>query len=77
MKKTKILFVLLFLWVGLLPMAAQSVTVVKEMTAVPYASVLAMYKNEFGSFEKPAMSDTFPFAIWKVTHMMCVPPKSV
>ena len=27
------------------------------------ASVLAMYKNEFGSFEKPDMSDTFPFAV--------------
>ena len=63
MKKTKILFVLLLLWVGLLPMAAQSVTVVKEMTAVPYASVLAMYKNEFGSFEKPAMRPTFPYAV--------------
>lgn len=27
------------------------------------ASVLAMYKNEFGSFEKLALSDTFPFAL--------------
>ena len=27
------------------------------------ASVLAMYKNEFGSFEKPALSDPFPFAV--------------
>lgn len=27
------------------------------------ASVLAMYKNEFGSFEKPALSDPFPFAL--------------
>ena len=25
--------------------------------------MLAMYKNEFGSFEKPDMSDTFPFAV--------------
>ena len=33
------------------------------MQQVQMASVLAMYKNEFGSFEKPDMSDTFPFAV--------------
>ena len=63
MKKTKILFVLLLLWVGLLPMAAQSVRITKEMTLHPFATVLPMYKNEFGSFEKPKMDDTFPFAV--------------
>ena len=63
MEKTKSLFVLLFLWVGLLPLSAQSVTIIKEMEQQPLASVLAMYKNEFGSFEKPKMDDTFPFAV--------------
>ena len=63
MKKTKILFVLLFLWVGLLPLAAQSVRITQELTLHPFATVLPMYKNEFGSFEKPKMTDTFPFAV--------------
>ena len=63
MEKTKSLFVLLFLWVGLLPLSAQSVTIIKEMEQQPLASVLAMYKNEFGNFEKPKMDDTFPFAV--------------
>ena len=63
MKKTKSLFVLLFLWVGLVPLAAQSVRITKEMTLHPFATVLPMYKNEFGSFEKPKMDDTFPFAV--------------
>ena len=63
MKKTKLLLTFLSLWLGLLPALAQSVTITKEMKEVQMASVLAMYKNEFGSFEKPDMSDTFPFAV--------------
>lgn len=63
MKKTKLLLTLLCLWVGLLPALAQSVTIVKEMQKNPYANVLVMYKNDFGSFEKPDMSITFPYAL--------------
>ena len=53
MKKTKILSVLLFLWIGLVPLSAQSVRITQELTLHPFATVLPMYKNEFGSFEKP------------------------
>ncbi len=63
MRKIRLLLTLLCLWVGLLPALAQSVTITREMQQVQMASVLAMYKNEFGSFEKPDMSDTFPFAV--------------
>lgn len=63
MKKTKLLLTLLCLWVGLLPTLAQSVTIVKELQKNPYANVLVMYKNDFGSFEKPDMSITFPYAL--------------
>ncbi|MBP3576083.1 MAG: hypothetical protein J6J55_06255 [Paludibacteraceae bacterium] len=63
MKKTKLLLTLLCLGVGIIPALAQSVTITREMQQVQMASVLAMYKNEFGSFEKPDMSDTFPFAV--------------
>ena len=63
MKKAKLLLTLLCLLLGLQSVAAQSVKITKELTHVQMASVLAMYKNEFGSFEKPDMSDTFPFAV--------------
>ena len=63
MNKTKLLVTLLCLWVGWLPALAQSVTIVKEMQKNPYANVLVMYKNDFGSFEKPDMSITFPYAL--------------
>ena len=63
MKKTKILFVLLFSWIGFVPLAAQSVRITQEMTLHPFATVLPMYKNEFGSFEKPALDITFPYSL--------------
>lgn len=63
MRKIRLLLTLLCLWAGLLPALAQSVTIVEEMQKVPYANVLAMYKNEFGSFEKPVMRPSFPYAV--------------
>ena len=63
MKKTKILSVLLFLWIGLVPLSAQSVRITQELTLHPFATVLPMYKNEFGSFEKPALDITFPYSL--------------
>ena len=63
MRTTRLLLTLLCLWLGLMPLAAQSVKITKELTHVQMASVLAMYKNEFGSFEKPDLIDTFPYAV--------------
>ena len=63
MRKIRLLLTLLCFWVGVLPTLAQSVTIVKEMQKNPYANVLVMYKNDFGSFEKPDMSITFPYAL--------------
>ena len=63
MKNAKLLITLLCLWLGIIPTLAQSVTIVEEMKLVPHASVMAMYKNEFGSFEKPVMSPSFPYAV--------------
>lgn len=63
MKKTKLLLTLLCLCLGTISTLAQSVTIIKEMQKNPYANVLVMYKNDFGSFEKPDMSITFPYAL--------------
>ena len=63
MKKTKLLLTLLCLWLGMIPTLAQSVTIVEEMKLVPHASVMAMYKNEFGSFETPLTSPSFRYAV--------------
>ena len=42
---------------------AQTLTVTKEFTLVPNSSVLAMYKNQFGKWEKADLDDTFPYAV--------------
>ena len=63
MRKTKIIITLLCFWFGLMPLSAQSVTITKEFTQVPMASVLAMYKNQFGKWEKPDLDITFPYAV--------------
>ena len=63
MRKTKIIVTLLCFWLGLMPLAAQSVTIVKDFAQVPMASVLAMYKNQFGKWEKPDLDITFPYAV--------------
>ena len=63
MRKTKIIVTLLCFWLGLMPLAAQSLTITKDFAQVPMASVLAMYKNQFGKWEKPDLDVTFPYAV--------------
>ncbi len=63
MRRTKLLLTLLCLWLGLMPLAAQSVTITKELELNPLASAIVMFKNQFGKWEKPDMTDTFPYAV--------------
>ena len=58
----KTLFTIILLLFGLSTFA-QTLTVTKEFTLVPNSSVLAMYKNQFGKWEKPDLDDTFPYAV--------------
>jgi hypothetical protein len=58
----KTLFTII-VWLFGLSTFAQTLTVTKEFTLVPNSSVLAMYKNQFGKWEKPDMDDTFPYAV--------------
>lgn len=63
MKTTKVLLTMLCLWFGLMPSVAQSVTITKELEINPLASAIAMFKNQFGKWEKPDLNDTFPYAV--------------
>ena len=63
MRINKLLLIVLCVWLGLMPLAAQSITITKEFAQVPMASVLAMYKNQFGKWEKPDLDVTFPYAV--------------
>ena len=63
MNKTKLLVTLLCLWWGVVSLSAQSVKIIKELEQNPFASAVVLYKNDFGSFEKPDLIDTFPYAV--------------
>ena len=60
--------ILLFLFALVLasPLFAQTLTVTKDFAAVPNSSVMAMYKNQFGKWEKPDLDDTVPYAVIRV-----------
>lgn len=45
---------------------AQSLTVTQEVKVVPNSSVLALYKNQFGKWEKPDLDDTFPYVVIRI-----------
>ena len=61
----KTLFTII-VWLFGLSTFAQTLTVTKEFTLVPNSSVLAMYKNQFGKWEKPDLDITFPYAVVRI-----------
>ena len=63
MRKTKFILTLLCVWLGWISVSAQSVQIIKELEQNPFASAVVLYKNDFGSFEKPDLIDTFPYAV--------------
>lgn len=44
----------------------QSLTITDPFRAIPNSSVLALYKNQFGRWEKPDLDDTFPYVVIRV-----------
>lgn len=62
-KRLLIIIVLLSMAMG---MMSQSLTVTQEVKVVPNSSVLALYKNQFGTWEKPDLDDTFPYVVIRI-----------
>ena len=63
MKNFRLLIAALALCLVVSPLLGQSLTITKDFAQVPMASVLAMYKNQFGKWEKPDLDVTFPYAV--------------
>ena len=61
----KALFILLFACCAIGSMA-QSLTIVEDFKIIANSSAVIMYHNQFGQYEKPAMDDTFPYAVVRV-----------
>ncbi len=66
MKNIRVFIAAFALWLVVSPLFGQSLTITKEFAQVPMASVLAMYKNQFGKWEKPDLDDTFPYVVIRV-----------
>lgn len=66
MNKLNIFLIALLFSLGANSMTAQSLSILKDFVAVPNSSVLALYKNQFGKWEKPDLDDSFPYALIRV-----------
>lgn len=66
MKSVRYLSVVFVMWLYGLSLSAQVLTITNEFELVANSSVLAMYKNHFGSWEKPDLDDSFPYAVVRV-----------
>ena len=61
----KLLFILLFACCAIGSMA-QNLEIRQDFKISENSSAVVMYHNQFGDYEKPAMDDTFPYAVVRV-----------
>lgn len=66
MEKIRILLISVLLWAIGTATMAQTLEVKQPFRLIPNSSVTAMYKNQFGRWEKPLLDDTFPYAVIRV-----------
>lgn len=66
MRIAKRLLIVWCVWAFTLSVYAQSLKITRTFEAIPNSSVSALYKNEFGKWEKPLLDDTFPYALIRV-----------
>ena len=66
MKALRYLFILMFACALALTSRAQSLEILHEFELIPSSMVTAMYKNQFGKWEKPLLDDTFPYTVIRV-----------
>ena len=66
MRIAKRLLIVWCVWAFTLSVYAQSLKITRTFAAIPNSSVSALYKNEFGKWEKPLLDDTFPYVLIRV-----------
>ena len=62
----KKLLSVVFIWLCVLSSMADTLRIVEPFRVIEHASVLASYRNEFGSYRKPNMDVEFPYALIRV-----------
>ncbi len=66
MKLLRFLFILVFACACVCASRAQMLEVTQDFRVIPSSSVMAMYKNQFGKWEKPLLDETFPYTVIRV-----------
>ncbi len=66
MNTAKRLLLVLCIWACALSLCAQSLEITRTFEIIPSSSVTAMYKNQFGHWEKPLLDETFPYTVIRV-----------
>lgn len=64
--KHRLFLLLLFLVLFLAPALAQTITLTREFQTMPNVTALALYRNQFGTYERVGADEPFPYAVIRV-----------
>ena len=66
MKRNRLILLGVLVFVTIIPMLAQSITLTKEFQTMPNVKALDVYRNQFGKFERVGADEPFPYAVIRV-----------
>ncbi len=66
MKRNRLVLLGLLMFVNLVPIWAQSITLTKEFQTMPNIKASEVYRNQFGAWEKPGAEDPFPYVVIRI-----------
>ena len=66
MKRNRLVLLGLLMFVNLVPIWAQSITLTKEFQTMPNIKASDVYRNQFGAWERPGAEDPFPYVVIRI-----------
>ena len=66
MKRNRLVLLGLLMFVNLVPIWAQSITLTKEFQTMPNIKASDVYRNQFSAWERPGAEDPFPYVVIRI-----------
>ena len=66
MKRNRLILLGVLVFVTIIPMLAQSITLTKEFQTMPNVKALDVYRNQFGNYEIVGADDPFPYVVIRI-----------
>lgn len=66
MKRNRLISLGVLVFVTIIPMLAQSITLTKEFQTMPNVKALDVYRNQFGNYEIVGADDPFPYVVIRI-----------